>query len=296
MTSFVDLDSFWRDRSAYPNPCQYELTPGQVALWTASSREVRALPQNPNSRPLDFVDAISIISASLPYPRIELFASTSVTLISVSSNTFTADSPVALNDIIMTSSPGFSNSVGLVRNVEYHVINPVGNTFQLSLTQGGAAVTFTNSTGINLEVAVISPADYADVIANTEAAISLVSFPRIYLDFHCKMYPDTRLLNTNNGVLQDAKFVLGIDRVQIDDNATPIWIHYKSHGEQVMRYKRNEPVTIRFMTRDGTTIPFFEEDDLTIVTNPNKQSLITLSVTPYIRDASYVNHNVDPIM
>lgn len=296
MSSFVDLDSFWRDRDAYPNPCQYELTPGQVALWTSSAREVRALPQNPNSRPLDFVDAISIISATLPYPRVELFALSTVTLLSVTSNTFTADAAVALNDIIMTSSPGFVTTVGLKRNVEYHVIAPVGNTFQLSLTQGGGAVAFTDSTGIGLEVAVISPADYADIIADTEAAIKLVSFPRIYLDFHCKMYPDTRLLNTNNGVLQDAKFVLGIDRVQYDDNLTPVWIHYKSHGEQVMRYKRNEPVTIRFMTRDGTTIPFFDEDDMTIVTNPNKQTLITLAVTPYLRDGDYNNHMVDPIM
>lgn len=296
MSSFVDLDSFWRDRSAYTNPCQYELTPGQVALWTVSAREVRAIPQNPNLRPLDFVDSIAVISASLPYPRVELFAPTLITLLSVSGNVFTADAPAALNDVIMTSSPGFANSVGLGRNVEYHVINPAGNTFQLSLTQGGAAVAFTDSTGINLEVADISVADYADVIADTDAAIKLVSFPRIYLDFHCKMYPDTRLLNTNNGVLQDAKFVLGIDRVQFDDNATPVWIHYKSHGEQVMRYKRNEPVTIRFMTRDGTTIPFFDEDDLGLVTNPNKQTLITLIVTPYLRDGSFTNQMVDPIM
>jgi hypothetical protein len=295
MASFIDLDSFWRDRDIYPNPCQYELTPNQVALWTVSAREVRAIPQNPNSRPLDFVDAISVISASLPYPRVELFAPSTLHLISVISNTFTADGTVALNDIIMTSSPGFGNSIGLARNVEYHVINLAGNTFQLSLTQGGAAVTFTDSTGIGLEVAVISPADYTDVIEATESAIKLAALPRIYLDFHCKLYPDTRLLNTNNGVLQDAKFVLGIDRIQFDDNATPVWIHYKAHGEQVMRFKRNEPVTIRFMTRDGTTIPFFEEEDMTIVTNPNKQSLITLSVTPYLRDGDYANHLTDPI-
>lgn len=295
MSSYVDLDSFWRDRSAYTNPCEYQLTASQVSMWTQSAREVRPLPQNPNSRPLDFVDAISVISATLPYPRIELFAPL-ITLLSVSGNTFTSDSAVSLDDIIMTSSPGFFSSVGLKRNVEYHVINPIGNTFQLSLTQGGAAVAFTDATGIDLQVAVISTADYADIIATTEGARQLVTFPRIYLDYHCKLYNDVRLINTNNGVLQDAKFVLGIDKVQFDDNATPIWIHYKAHGEQVMRYKRNEPVVIRFMTRDGTTIPFFDEDDLNVVTNPNMQTLITLNVTPYVRDASYVNHGVDPIM
>lgn len=296
MSSYVDLDSFWRDRAAYTNPCSYQLTPKQVDVWTASAREVRPLPQNPNGRPLDFVNALHIIALTLPYPRVELFASELITLLSVTSNTFTADFPAVLNDVIMTSSPGFAASIGLQRNVEYHVINVAGNTFQLSLTAGGAPVTFKDATGINLLVADITTGDYATVIAATDAAQQLVTFPRIYLDFHCLSYPDVRLLNTAGGILADAKFVLGIDKVQFDDNATPIWIHYKSHGEQVFRYRRNDPVVIRIMTRDGTTIPFFDESDDTLVTDPNKQSMVTLSVTPYVRDANFTNHAVDPIM
>lgn len=296
MSTYVDLDSIWRDRAMYTNPCSYQLTPKQVDVWTAGSREVVPLPQNPNGRPLDFVNALQIIAVTLPYPRVELFAPETITLLSVTSNTFTADSPAALNDVIMTSSPGFAITVGLQRNVEYHVINPAGNTFQLALTQGGAAVTFKDATGINLEVADITTAEYPTVIAATEAAQQLVTFPRIYLDFHCISYKDVRFLNTAGGVLADAKFVLGIDKVQFDDNATPIWIHYKSHGEQVMRYKRNDPVIVKIMTRDGTVIPFFIEDDMTLVTNPNKQTMITINITPYLRDATYTNHSVDPIM
>ncbi len=295
MSTYVDLDSFWRDRQMYTNPCNYELTPKQVDTWPAFTREVVALPQNPNGRPLDFVNALHVISATLPYPRIELFAPL-ITILSILANTITADQPVPNNNIIMTSSPAFANSLGILRNVEYHVINSAGNTFQLSLTQGGAAITLNNATGVNLTVADIPLADYANIILDLESAKQLVNFPRIYLDFHSRLYKDDRLLNTSGGILADAKFVLGIDRVQLDDNAAPIWIHYKSHGDQVMRYKRNDPVVIRFMTRDGTTIPFFTEDDLSVATNPNRQTMITVNVTPFVRDAHFVNHEVDPIM
>lgn len=297
MATFVDLDSVWRDRDSCPNPCSYELSPGQIDTWTQSSRTVRPLPQNQNTRPLDFVSAITCIAATLPYPRIELFTENSVTVLSISGNVLTGSIPLTNNDILMISTGGYLQTYGFKREVEYHVINVAGNNFQLSLTQGGAAITtFTDGTGINATFAIIPLADYATIMVNYTSALQLLTFPRIYLDYHCKKYNDVRLLNTIKGVLPDAKFVLGIDKIQYDDNVTPLWIHYKSHGEQVMRYKRDDPVIVRFMTRDGTVIPFFTESDLNIPTNPMKQTLITLSVTPYIRDADYDNHMVNPIM
>lgn len=299
MSTYVDLDSVWRDRSNYTNSCSYQLTPNQVSTWNRSTREVIPLPANPNSRPLDFVNSIHVISASLPYPRIELYAKSFVTVDSIATNILSTAQVIADNQILMTSSPGYANTIGILRNVEYHIVNaniPNPGDFQLALTQGGAPITLSDSTGANLVLSQISLADYVDIMAALQSAIQLVSYPRIYLDFYSLQYRSIRLLNTNNGVLPDAKFVLGIDRVQYDDKLTPVWIHYKSHGEQVYRYKRDDPVIIRFMTRDGSTIPFFDEPDLTIPTNPTKQTLITLNVTPYIRDGSYTNQNVDPIM
>jgi hypothetical protein len=296
MSTYVDLDSVWRDRSCYTDPCNYQLTPNQVSTWNRSTREVVPLPQNPNNRPLDFVNSVHVIGASLPYPRIELYAKNFVTVESITSNTLSTTQTVANDQILMTSSPGYANTIGILRNVEYHVVNAAPGTFQLSLTEGGAAISLTDSTGTNIVFAQINPSDYVDIIALLQNAVQLVSYPRVYLDFYSLQYKSIRLLNTNNGVLPDAKFVLGIDRIQYDDKLTPIWIHYKSHGEQVYRYKRDDPVIIRFMSRDGSTIPFFDEPDLTVPTNPIKQSLVTLNVTPYVRDASFVNQNVDPLM
>ena len=304
MSIYIDLDSIWRDRSAHTNPCDYSLTPEQVETWTKSVREVRALPQNPSQRPLDFVSAINLISATLPYPRVELFASRFIIVDSITGgNTFNTLDPhgLTINDVLITSSPGFTVSNGVGREIEYHVINvPTATSFQVSLTAGGALQPFINGTGLDLVFAVLGdPADpasdYATVSEQTLAAKQLVSFPRIYLDIHSHRYDDPRCIRTIGGILADAKFVLGIDKVQYSDDLQPLWIHYKAHGEQVMRFKKDDTVTIRFMTRDGTTIPFFNESNLEIPTNPYKQSLITINNTPYTRDATYSNHMIEPI-
>lgn len=300
MTTFIDLDSVWRDRSVYPNPCAYELLPSQVDTWTRSSRDTRALPANANERPLDFVNSISLICATLPFPRIELFSAYNIIVNSITGgNTLNTISPhgLAVNDIVMTSSPGYTQTSGIARNVEYHVVAPVTPTsFRVSLTSGGAAIAVINGTGLNLLMGVIPFAQYATIIDNLDTASALVEFPRLYVDFHSRFYNDTKMLKTVNGVLSDAKFVIGIDRVQLDDTARPIWIHYKSHGEQVYRFKRDDPVVLRFMTRDGSLISFFDEKDLTIPTNPQRQSMVTFAMTPFIKDASFVNQAIDPIM
>lgn len=303
MSTFIDLDSVWRDRQAYPNPCDYQLTPGQVDTWVRSAREVRALPQNANERPLDFATSINIISVTLPFPRIELYAPKLVTATDILAGVVTSAEPHGLTtgDIVMTSSPGYATSSGILRNVEYHVTVLSSTTFNVSLTAGGAVLPLVNGTGIGLELAVIDDplalnSNYTEVIAAWSAGLQLLEFPRIYLDFYSHRYNGTCFLRTIGGVLADAKFVLTIDRTQFDDNLTPKWLHYKSCGEQVMRFKRDDPIVIRLMSRDGTTLPFFIETDLAIPTNPDKQTMITVNCTPYLRDAVFNNHMVDPIV
>lgn len=303
MSTYIDLDSVWRDRQAYPNPCDYQLVPSQVDTWVKSVREVRALPQNANERPLDFVTSIHIIGATLPYPRIELYAPRLIIIDSITSGVLTTIIPHGLTtgDIVMTSSPGYASSSGIQRNVEYHVIVLTPTTFQIELSPGSGALPLINGTGIDLEMAVIDDplipnSNYTSVITAWVSGLKLIDFPRIYLDFHSHRYNDARFLKTIDGVLGDAKFVLITDRVQFDDNLKPVWVHYKSSGEQVMRFKKDDPMVVRFMSRDGTTLPFFSEPDLNILTNPNKQTMITVMCTPYLRDAVYANHVVDPIV
>jgi len=197
MATYIDLDSVWRDRSAFPNPCDYSLTPEQVATWTKSVREVRALPQNANERPLDFVSSINVLGATLPYPRVELFATRFVIVDNITgSNTFNTlvAHGLTINDVLITSSPGFTLSNGVGREVEYHVVaTPSATSFQVSLTPGGAVQAFINGTGLDLVFAVLGdPADplsdYLTVSAQTFSAKQIVSFPRIYLDVHSHRY------------------------------------------------------------------------------------------------------------
>jgi hypothetical protein len=303
MSTFIDLDSVWRDRQTYPNPCDYELTPDQVDTWVRAVREVRALPQSANERPLDFVTSINVINLTLPYPRIELYAPRLIVVSSILANVATTIDPHGLTtgDIVMTSSPGYAISSGIQRNVEYHVIVLSATTFSLELTSGGGAITLVNGTGIDLPLAVIDNpvtpgSNYTTVTTAWTSALQLLDFPRIYLDFHSHRYNDTRFLKTIKGVLADAKFVLTIDRTQFDDTLAPKWLHYKTCGEQVMRFKRDDPVVFRLMSRDGTTLPFFTEPDLTVPSNPDKQTMLTVNCIPYLRDAVFVNHATEPIV
>jgi hypothetical protein len=303
MSTFIDLDSVWRDRQAYPNPCDYQLTPDQVDTWVKSSREVRALPQNANERPLDFVTSINVVNLTVPYPRIELYAPRIIHISSITTGVMTTvdDHNLTTGDIVMTSSPGYGTSSGILRNVEYHVVVTSATTFTVALTSGGVALALVNGTGLGLELAVIDDpvaigSNYTSIMTSWSEGLQLLNFPRIYLDFHSHRYNDARFLKTIKGILADAKFVLTIDNTQFDDTLTPKWLHYKACGEQVMRFKKDDPVVLRLMSRDGTTLPFFMESDLTIPTNPDKQVMLTVNCTPYLRDAIFSNHAVEPIV
>jgi hypothetical protein len=188
MTSFIDLDSLWRDRDNYPNPCDYEVTPSQIETWFRNAREVRAFPQKVIQRPLEFVSALTIQLLTLPYHT------------------------------------------------------------------------------------------------------DLASLPRIYIDFHCRKYNDKYLINSIDARQSDARFICVQDRIQYDNNNNPIWIHYRSSMEQTMRFKRDEPVVLRITTRDGTILPYFIDLDLTQPMDPTRQTLVTFSIIPYIRDNDYANH------
>jgi hypothetical protein len=198
MSTFVDLDSIWRDRITYPNPCDYVVTADKVQTWGQMSRSVMALPQNQNIRPLDFVNAVTVVALVLPY--------------------------------------------------------------------------------------------------NT----TLTGYPCVYVNMCCQEYKDEYLINTIGGILPRARFKCFFDKIQNNSSGDPTWIHYKCTMEQVMRYKRNSPVTLQITSRDGTILPFFDEsvnpDYQDNEIDPTQQSLITFCVTPYIRDGSYTNQTIEPIM
>lgn len=130
------------------------------------------------------------------------------------------------------------------------------------------------------------------------AALEILTFPCLYIDFHSQTYDDQYLIASIDAVHKEDKFVVKIDRIQSDASGNPIWIHYKPEiGSQVMRFKRNDPVTLRIKGRNGDVIPFYtdSEDDLNFPANPMKQSLVSFNVISFVNDNRYSNKDVEPI-
>jgi len=187
MATYVDLDSILRDREAYPNPADYKVVASQIKSWFGSARSVRAFPQDPNIKPLEFATSVQIRYLTIPY---------------------------------------------------------------------------------------------------TEAFAIL---PRLYVVFKTSEYNDIHLLQTISGKHPDANFICEFDRLQFDINGNPVWIHFKCKTRQVMRFKRDSPVTFQVYTRDGNILPNI--DTLVPVDpDPLKQILCTIEVVPYIRDTYFSNH------
>ena len=301
MATFYELDSFRRDRQNYSNPLDYTVSPDLTGTWTAQSRSIRSLSVlgdgagcNKKAHAEDVFRTVNVGVVTLPYPRIELFALDSVDVTSVTANVFTSPdtSAFANGDVILASS--LPSGTGLSPNVNYYVIGITGTSFQLSLTPAGVAIAVPDRpAGASYTLPVVTAADSAVVLGNLDRARLLLDFPRIYLDLHSSRYNDTRAIRTIGGVLTAAKFVLVIDRIQNDASGAPVWIHYRSSSEQTMRFRLEDPIVAAFYSRGDTIIDFFAETDFTVMSDPKKQSLITIEVTPYSRDNSFRGEPLD---
>lgn len=67
MATYIDLDSFFRDRDEFPNENNFQLTPSQTNGWFAHGRSIRATASNPNLQPLEFVTTVNISNFITPY-------------------------------------------------------------------------------------------------------------------------------------------------------------------------------------------------------------------------------------
>lgn len=121
-----------------------------------------------------------------------------------------------------------------------------------------------------------------------------IILPRVYVQFQSKEYLDKHLIQTIDGVHADEQFICVFDKVQVDDTSTPIWIHYKCQMEQVTRFRRDDVINFKVTTRSGAVLPNLDTL-LPADPDPTKQVLATFEVLPYIRDADYDNHLVEPL-
>lgn len=283
------LDSFNRDVNQYPNPCAYVVNASQVTGWF-KSRTTKALADGQNERPLSLVKSVTVTVVSIPYPRPSLFATQELLVLSIdAASVITIDEPAPPDGtIILTGVPRF----GLLVINTYYVINSAGNTFQLSLTPGGPAVTLTPATPLSFYLYVMTPSQ----VNQLEAAKMITLYPNIYLQLRTREYKDVNLLQTINSKLSTIQFVLVLERCQFSDSGEPIWLHYKSAiPEQVYRFDTKDELNVEIQSRNGNPIEFFIDEKTTqgYKPDPYKQTLITFSVLPYLKDGHFTNQAVD---
>ena len=134
---------------------------------------------------------------------------------------------------------------------------------------------------------VITPYFFPDPPDDPLVPSPLLPYAYLYLDIHSPTYNDQYLINTISGANRDARFLLIRDKVVFNNAGKPIWILWTSPMEQVLRFKRNDPLVFRLFTPDGITIPLIDDKP---EPDESVQIMTLLGVTPYSRDGSYDNH------
>jgi len=67
MSSYIDIDSEYRDNNLYPNPAQFTITADQVDRWFKHNRITNNLPNLPFKSPYDFVHVVKLKNLVIPY-------------------------------------------------------------------------------------------------------------------------------------------------------------------------------------------------------------------------------------
>ena len=67
MSTFIDVDSTYRDYTTYPNICNFVITSEQMRSWPKEPRQVTSHNSRPGSRMLEFSQSLQIKTLTLPY-------------------------------------------------------------------------------------------------------------------------------------------------------------------------------------------------------------------------------------
>jgi len=264
--SYIHIDSNFRDKNNFPNPFSFTVLENQTESWLklgGCKQKEEAL--------------VKIERMTIPYPRTELFATTFIEVSSVDGQDLTsAGHTLVIGDIVevviapITTSP-------FVYGAQYQVNSTVGNLFTLIPVGGLAiistAVVQTYSGKNRLRFALVNN------VINSQLATALAAIkqPSIFIDFYSKRYNDLDLIDTIGGNIRNAKFIVYTHNslIQNDEYGNPVWIHFICDTPQVLRFKKNDALTIRLQDRVGKTLNLYPEspsDDA-----PLKQLLLTLS-------------------
>ncbi len=134
---------------------------------------------------------------------------------------------------------------------------------------------------------VITPYKIPDPPPDPPVGAPSTPYSYLYLDIHSPTYNDQYIINTMGGANRDARFLLVRDKVIFDRKGKPVWILWTSPMEQVLRFKRDDPLVFRLFTPDGVTLSLIDDGP---VPKESAQIMALLAVTPYSRDGDYDNH------
>lgn len=278
MSNFVDLDSIYRDRLEYPNPCDYKVTATQVKEWSRNTRSKDYSVDN------SLLHTCRIDSLLMPYPRVELFGDI-IEITSVALAVFTLNGhPFSTNDIIESLDATTGNQIVPKTQYEINVID--ANTFNIRAIGGGANISIpaqTFNARNSLRVVKVTAA----VQTALTNALQLLQEPRLYIDFDCETYKNIDVLSSMYNTHRMDKFVMTYDKIQYDDKGRGMWVIYKTKSTPTIRFQIGDPLIVKISDRYGSPIDWFNDNSTTTLPNPDKQTLLTLSVTPYLRDNYY---------
>lgn len=290
MPNVIDIDSYYRDRNIYPNPCDFSITPGQVKEWVKTTRSKEYTADR------TILHSVELDRLSMPYPRVELYADVIVSADSIVAGTglvtFPSAHGLADEDIVEC----LDDVAPFVRGRQYYV-DVIGlNTMTLSLAVPLTAILPASTMTFNpirnkLRFAVVYSVPLnIDIRQTLVNGLSFLNIPKIYVDIDVDAgtFRNQDTIASIDGYHRNDKFVATLDVVQNDSDGAPVWLHYKTKTPQVMRFKMGEPLKIKLSDRSGDAITVFNDNpSSTTFPNPSKQILLSLNVTPFAQDSDY---------
>jgi len=279
MSTFVELDSTFRDREKYPSPADFTVDVNQLNGWFAAARTVRAYPQVTQTKQPEFATSVELTNLTLPYND----AFTNLERVYVDFHCKSHNDAFLVNTINgMNRDARFVVHFDKIQYATTTTISPQTVVINTNIVNGSNVVNISQTSVSNFTPIPIGTSVTGTGISGGTIVSSVNNSTQLVLN--------QPAISTGNYNLSFTYNTTTIESV------TPAFIHYKSaHDDQVMRFRRNDSVIFRVFDNQGKTLVIPGEpsspDNLNI--NPMNQICASFNITPFTRDNDFANHLTD---
>ncbi len=184
------------------------------------------------------------------------------------------------------------NPYGVPADLPLYVVALTATTLQLSTYAGGPPLALSPATMLALNFVIYTPATQASY----EDSRIVLTTPLLFLTLRCKEYPDLRNIRCLFGDHADSTHLLFRGGVTQGLDGAPAFIEWYAKAEQTQRWNLRDVIVIGFETRNGTPLTVFSETSQSqlLDMDPQRQLVMSFLVTPFVRDATYSNHFLEP--